>query len=80
MLLLLTELREELAFFLMIHLTERCTTDFYSKCERHPASHLPPPTSHTTIPSPTLSLTPLPAASPHNAQVHDRHPHRAAAL
>ena len=31
MLLLLTELREELAFFLMIHLTERCVTDFYSK-------------------------------------------------
>ena len=31
MLLLLTELREELAFYLLIHLTERCITDFYSK-------------------------------------------------
>ena len=31
MLLLLTELQEELAFFLLIHLTERCVTDFYSK-------------------------------------------------
>ena len=31
MLLLLTDLREELAFFLLIHLTEHCVTDFYSK-------------------------------------------------
>ena len=31
MLLLLTELQEELAFFLLLHLTERCVVDFYSK-------------------------------------------------
>ena len=31
MLLLLTEMREELAFFLLIHLADRCVVDFYSK-------------------------------------------------
>ena len=50
MLLLLTELREELAFFLMIHLTERCVTGMSSTASK-PTNPCP------SLTSPPISLS-----------------------